>query len=80
VSSTSTEPMNAERLLFYIEITSSLLLLAYTVFVVCHDYGKPGQAQYFAARFCQRLARTFGAWGLAAEVEYHRILETERMI
>lgn len=80
MSSTDVDNVSAEKLLFYIEITSSLLLLAYTIFVMYHDYGKPGQAQYFAARVCQRLARTFGGWGLVAEVEYHRILETERMI
>lgn len=29
---------------------------------------------------CQRMARTFGELGIAAELEYRRILETGRMI
>lgn len=80
MSSTSDQRVSPERLLFYIEITTSLLVLAYTAFVLYDDYRKPGQAQYCFARVCQRIARTFGAWGLEAEVEYHRILERERMI
>lgn len=72
--------LSPERLLFYIEIVSSFLVLAYTAFVLYDDYSKPGQAQYCVARTCQRIARVFGGWGLAAEVEYHRIIERERMI
>lgn len=69
-----------DRIIFYIEITSSLLLLAYTIFVLYSDYSKPGQAHYYTARACQRLAHIFGKWGLAAEVKYHNIMERGRMI
>lgn len=78
--SSTDQRMSPERLLFYIEIVSSFLVLAYTAFVLYDDYSKPGQAQYCAARACQRVARTFGKWGLAAEVEYHKIVERERMV
>lgn len=71
---------NANKWIFYIELASSFLVLAYTAFVLYDEYGSPGQAQYVAAKFCQRVAFVFGQWGLYAETKYHKILEAERMI
>lgn len=31
------------------------------------------------ARFCQSVAQRFGQWGITAELEYRKVIETERM-
>lgn len=71
---------NADRWLFYIELVSSFLVLAYTACVLYDEYGSPGQTQFMVAKCCQRVAYQFGQWGLQAETNYHKILETQRMI
>lgn len=71
---------NADRWLFFIELASSFLVLAYTAFVFYGEYGSPGQTQFMVAKCCQRVAYQFGQWGLQAETNYHKILETQRMI
>lgn len=77
---TSAANDKAARWIFYLELASSALVLAYTAFVLYDDYGSPGQAQYLAAKFCQRVAYVFGQWGIRAESNYHSILEAQRMI
>jgi hypothetical protein len=71
---------NGDRWIFYIELASALLVLAYTAYVLYDDYGSPGQAQFMVAKCCQKVAYRFGRWGLLAEANYHRILEMQRMI
>lgn len=31
------------------------------------------------ARVCQSIAHRFGQWGISAEIQYHKALDTERM-
>lgn len=71
---------SAERLILYIEVTSSAIVLAYTLAILYNDCGKPGQGHWAMAKVCQAIAGVFGKWGLDAEVRYRTILECERMI
>lgn len=82
MSSVETSDANAQaaRWIFYIELASSALVLAYTAFVLFEDYGSPGQVHYLVAKCCQRVAYVFGQWGLRAEATYHHLVEVERMI
>lgn len=80
MSSQNSATDNHSRIIYYFELASSALLLAYTLYVIYGEYSSPGQTHYALSRLCQKIAYIFGRLGLAAENRYHHIIETQRMI
>lgn len=68
----------------WILLLTILILSSYVVWLLMAD--EESVESHLAATYrltaimCQRLARTFGELGISAEIEYHRILESNRMI
>lgn len=59
-------------------------LMGYTVYAVYSMRDEDGTGKLHALRLakavCESTARTVGQWGMKADVAYHRIIESERMI
>lgn len=73
--------MKAKTLVTVLYLSEFVLAYAVLAWVLYHS-----EVEYrltclrATARFCQSTAAKFGNLGLRAEVEYHRILDTDRMI
>lgn len=73
--------MKAKTLVAALYISEFVLAYAVLAWILYHS-----EIEYrltclrATARFCQGAAAKLGNVGLRAEVEYHRILETDRMI
>ena len=73
--------MRAKTLVAVLYISEFVLAYAVLAWILYHS-----EIEYrltclrATARFCQGTAARFGDLGLRAEVEYHRILDTDRMI